>query len=266
VTFPARGGPAPVGREEIVAALRAALEPLPGALALWEGGSAAFGRADAWSDLDLYVLAEDDAVEEVMAAVDRALAGLGPIAARRRLPEPTWHGHSQVFCRLADAPEHLVVDLVVLRRSAPERFLERERHGVPVVYFDRTGEIAPAPLDRAAFAAGVGRRLEALRQEFALFQGFVRAEAARGDAMAALGAFRAYTLRPLLEVVRMRHCPERYDYSPKYSRFDLPADVVARLERLFFVPNLAAIPQRQAEAESWFAATVAALEREGIGL
>ena len=42
-----------------MAALRTALEPLPGALALWQGGSAAFGRADAWSDLDLYVLAEE---------------------------------------------------------------------------------------------------------------------------------------------------------------------------------------------------------------
>ncbi len=72
-----------------MAALRAALESLPVAPALWEGGSAAFGRADAWSDLDPYVLAEDGAVEEVMAAVDGALAGLGPIAARRRLPEPT---------------------------------------------------------------------------------------------------------------------------------------------------------------------------------
>ncbi len=64
-----------------------------------------------------------------------------------------------MFYLPADAPEHLVVDLVVLRRSVPERFLEQERHGVPLVYFDRTGEIAPVPLDRAAFAAGAARRL-----------------------------------------------------------------------------------------------------------
>jgi len=110
------------------------------------------------------------------------------------------------------------------------------------------------------------RRLEGLGREFALFQGFVRAEVARGDAMAALGAYRAYTLRPLLEVVRMRHCPERYDYGPKYSRHDLPAEVVARLEHLFFVPDIWGIAARQAEAESWFAETVNALERDGIRL
>ncbi len=259
-------GTARLGRADIVAALRTAVEPLPGARAMWEGGSAAFGRADAWSDLDLYVLAEDDAVEEVVAAVEQALRTLSPIAACRRLPEPTWHGHSQVFVRLADVPEHLVVDLVVLHRSVTERFLERERHGVPVVYFDRFGEIAAVPLDRAAFAAAAEQRLEALRREFALFQGFVRAEVARGDALAALGAYRAYTLRPLLEVVRMRHCPERYDFGPKYSRHDLPAEVVARLEGLFFVPGIEGIAGRQAEAEAWFAETVDALERDGIGL
>lgn len=255
-----------VGREKIISALRAALEPLPPVLAMWEGGSAAFGRADAWSDLDLYVLAEDEAVEAVLEAVEQALAGLGPVAARWRLPEPTWHGHAQVFYRPAAAPEHLVVDLVVLRRSVPERFLDEERHGLPVVYFDRTGEIVPRPLDRAAFAAEAVQRLDVLRRQFALFQGFVRAEVARGDAMAALQAYRAYTLRPLLDAVRMQYCPERYDYGPKYSRRDLPPEVTARLERLFYVPDLPGIPERQAEAEAWFAETVAVLGRVGIPL
>jgi predicted nucleotidyltransferase len=262
----ASGTRARLGREDIVAALRAALEPCPGALAFWEGGSAAFGRADAWSDLDLYLLAADEAVEEALAVVEQALAALSSIAARRRLPEPIRHGHAQVFYLLADAPEHLVVDLVVLRRSAPERFLEQERHGVPLVYFDRTGEIAPLPLDRAVFAAAAARRLAALRDEFALFQGFVRAEVARADPMAALGAYRAYTLRPLLEVIRMRHCPERYDYGMKYSRADLPDEVVARLERLFYVPDIEGIPERQADAKAWFAEVLAALDREGIRL
>lgn len=255
-----------LGREAIIGALRAALEPRPGVLAMWEGGSTAFGRADALSDLDLYVLADDEAVEGALAAVEEALAALSPLAARLRLPEPTWHGHAQAFYLLRDAPEHLVVDLVVLRRSVPDRFLERERHGVPVVLFDRTGEVAPVPLNREAWRAGAARRLQDLVAEFALFQGFVRVEVARGNALAALGAYRAYTLRPLLEAVGMRHCPERYDYGLKYSRADLPADVVARLERLCYPSGLEAIPDFQREAEAWFAETAATLQRDGIGL
>ena len=119
-----------------------------------------------------------------MAAAEQALRTLSPIAACRRLPEPTWHGHSQVFVRLADAPEHLVVDLVVLHRSVTERFLERERHGVPVVYFDRFGEIAAVPLDRAASppqqscaAPSAWRRCAGSSP---CFQGFVRGRGGPG--------------------------------------------------------------------------------------
>ena len=48
----------PLTRAEILVTLRAALEPLPYTHALWEGGAAAFGRVDDWSDIDLQV---DDA-------------------------------------------------------------------------------------------------------------------------------------------------------------------------------------------------------------
>jgi hypothetical protein len=42
--------------------------------------------------------------------------------------------------------------------------------------------------------------------------------------------------------------------------------VTARLERLFFVPDLAGLPERQAEAEAWSAETVGALNRDRIRL
>ncbi len=70
----------------------------------------------------------------------------------------------------------------------------------------------------------------------------MRAEVARGDPMAALGAYRAYTLRPLLEVIRMRHCPERYDYGPKYSRPTCPPRWWPAWSSFFFVPDLEGIP------------------------
>jgi hypothetical protein len=61
----------------------------------------------------------------------------------------------------------------------------------------------------------------------------------------------------------MQPCPERYDYGPRCSRHDLPAHAVTRLERHFVVPDIAGIPERQAEAEAWFAATVTARRGKG---
>ncbi|MBF8284247.1 MAG: Nucleotidyltransferase protein, partial [Anaerolineales bacterium] len=44
----------PITRSSILTALRAALEPLPYVHAIWEGGAAAFGRVDEWSDCDFH--------------------------------------------------------------------------------------------------------------------------------------------------------------------------------------------------------------------
>ena len=252
-----------VTRDAILAALHTALGAEPRALALWEGGSTAFGRADDLSDLDLHVLVEDDDVEAVLAVVEGALTALSPLSAAHRLPEPTWHGHTQVLYLLRDASPHWMVDLVVMRRSAPERFLEPERHGHHLVLFDRTGEIVPVPLDRAAHAARMADRPAEITATSPMYRSLVRKEIERGDPLAAISFYQALTLRPLLEVIRMLHCPDRYDYGAKYSRFDLPSEVVARLEHLWYVGAGDDLPERQAAAEAWFDATLAALDPDG---
>jgi predicted nucleotidyltransferase len=257
----------PIDRTDIIAALRAALEPLPEVLAFWEAGSTAFGRADEWSDLDLHVLADDERVEAVLGVVEEALAAAGGgIELRHRVPEPTWHGHAQVFYRLAGAAPHLVIDLVVMRRSLPERFLDEERNGVPAVVFDRSGEIAPTRLDRPLFAAEVAGRLSAQRERFDLFQPFVTKEVARGNALGAVAALHAFTLRPLVEVLGMRHCPERYDYGAHYATLDFPADVVRRLTPLFYPASTADVEAVRAAAEAWFHEVVGVLDAEGVAL
>ena len=48
---------------------------------------------------------------------------------------------AQRFYFLADAPRFFAVDCVVASEAGVEPFLERERHGDPLVYFDRTSKI-----------------------------------------------------------------------------------------------------------------------------
>src|SRR5215210_3380042 len=118
-----------VTRDAIQQALREALEPLDYVYAMWEGGSAATGRSDEWSDIDLQVDAEDDRTEDVFATAEDVLRKLSPIDLVYRLPEPTWHGHSQRLYRLRDASPFLMVDFVVMRHSSKEKFLQPEIHG-----------------------------------------------------------------------------------------------------------------------------------------
>jgi len=241
-----------VSRAEVIDACRDAVEPMPTVLAMWEAGSTAFGRADEWSDLDLYVLAEDEAVDDVLSALEGALDSTAGIAAAHRAPEPTPHGHAQAFYRLTDAVPFLVVDLVVLRRSVPERFLERQLHGTPVVLFDRTGEIVATELDGDAHRAALEQRLTALRERFEVFQAFVTKEVRRGNAIGAIEAFHVLTMRPLVEVLGMRHVPERSSYGAHYAHLDYPRPAVDRLARLWYPAGVGSVEAHRAEAESWF--------------
>ncbi|MDF2745052.1 MAG: polymerase beta domain protein region [Actinomycetia bacterium] len=80
------------------------------------------------------------------------------------MPMPTWHGHAQRFYRLRDTPETCAVDVVVFERSDPRRcYNQAERHGRPLVLFDRAGVVRPVPLDQAELAASLARAVNGIR-------------------------------------------------------------------------------------------------------
>lgn len=253
----------PVTRDTVLAALQAALEPLPQAHAMWEGGAASWGRFDAWSDLDLQVEVDDDHVEDTLETIERVLAALSPIELRYRLPEPTWHGHAQVFYRLRDASPFLMIDLVVMKHSSADKFLEPEIHGPAVFYWDKCGVSTPPLWDQEGWAAQLRERLATLRTNFDLYQIMTLKELHRGNALEALAYYLAFTLRPLLEVLNMRYRPTRYNFHTRYVYYELPRDVVQRLERLYFVADAQEIDVRRAEAETWFHETVDWLDQDG---
>ncbi len=236
------------GHSDILDALVDALAPL--ALAIWEGGSAANGRSDDLSDVDLLVLVEDDRVEEAFEAAHRALSGLGTLDPPYRLPEPTWHGHSQCFHHIIGTPPTLLVDLVVMREGVEERFLDPERHGFGVVHLDRGGYTQRPPFG----AAKLHERMAAARSEIAsrarMFGAFVGKELARGRVVDAMSFYHSLTLRPLVTALGMLHRPLRYDFG-RYVLEDFPEEVSERLASLFYVSSPEELSTKQAEAHAW---------------
>lgn len=256
----------PLTRQQIIDTLHAALHSLPAVRAAWLGGSDATGRTDRYSDIDCLALVEDEAVESVFAAVARALDALSPIDQQYRIPEPTWHGHSQTFYRLQDAPRWLLIDIAILKTSsAPDnRFLEAERHGHQHILFDRDNLVQPAPFDRAAHEGAMKARLPHLAARFEMFNVFVDKAIWRQDPPDAIGTYFAMTLRPLVELLRMRHCPDRYDYGMRYLQRDLPAEVYQQVEHLFFCGDLAQLERNQATAVALFQTTLSELRDMGL--
>lgn len=243
----------PLKREVVLQALKEGLEPLDYVLAMWEGGAAAFGRVDEWSDIDVQFVVEDGRAEDAFLIIEQALAELSTIDLKLRTPSLPWPGIFQWFYRLQNGGPYLLVDTAVIERSAPEKLLQPEIHGEAVFYFDKAGIEASVPAwDAAAWQKRLAERRQDMRVSFEMFQSLTLKELNRGNWLEAFGFYQAYTLRPLVEALRMHYAPTRYNFHTRYVYYELPSAVVQRLEGLYFVRDGEEIRQKQAEAQAWF--------------
>lgn len=241
-----------ITREQITTTLQAHLEPHDWVLAMWQGGAAAFDRVDQWSDIDLQLTVVDDKVDAAFDVVRGALESLSPLEIVYRLPEPTWHGHSQTFYQLRDASEFLLVDCAILKRSSPNHFIQPEVHGSAVVHFDKAEILATGPFDYDALEEQIARRKADLRARFGWTQTLVRRGIERKVPIEAHVYYVGYTLQPIRELLRMKYDRTRYDWSWRYLYIYLPSDTVRRLERLMFVRDLDDLKAKHVEAIGWF--------------
>ncbi|MEM7117750.1 MAG: hypothetical protein AAF614_35290, partial [Chloroflexota bacterium] len=248
-------------RTEIINALVQQLEPLEGALALWEAGSAAFGRVDAYSDIDLHIIVADDAVEEIFQRAETTLRQLSPISDIFRVPEPTWHGHSQAFYTLENASPFLLIDFAVMKLSSEDKFLQPEVHGEAVVLFDKVGAITAVPFDHEAHQTFLQKRVGELEITFKRYQAHVVKEILRGNVLNAMHFYPHMTLGPLRELLRIKYDPTRPSWGQRYLSFYLPPEDREKLESLNLIKDLADLEKKQKMAEDWVGKLVEELSR-----
>jgi hypothetical protein len=253
-------------RDELRAAIHTRLHECDAALAAWEAGSAAFGRADAYSDLDLGVLARTGTVDAVWQAVERGLEDVGGFSIRWQNPAHIFKGMTQRVYRPARGDRWPDLDVGVFQEDAEDLYLQPQRHGHATILFDRTPtqRTAGAILDQAAHRQ---RMREALHQEvlrWNLYRAFVEKELARGRTIDAFGFYIAFAIRPVLTVLGMLHRPDRFDYGFRYVKEEMPAEAVETIERLCYVASPGDLPGRLEQARKVFAEAVEALRRRGI--
>ncbi len=256
--------PRSIRRSELVSMLVETLKPLSYVHAVWEGGAASWNRVDEWSDIDLYVVCDDERVEDSFNAMEKAVAALSEIDLKFRMPEPAWHGASQVFLRLKHASPFLFLDIAVMKRSSKEKFLQYRIHGKPLVHFDKIGVVKDEPVDSKEYFREMKTRLDNLKTTFELFQVLVRKEVNRGNDMEALSYYLSYVYRPLVEVLRIKHCPWHYKFFTTYIYHEMPAEVVQRLHHLYFVSDVEKLAKCREEAEEWFWETLKSIDLEAL--
>ena len=169
-----------MSRETLIQALIGTLEPMPTVLAMWEAGSAAFDRADEYSDLDMGVLVEEEANEEIWSAVDSVFENLGGIIIRHCEPNPVFTGIDKRTFRLREAPRWLQVDLGLIPESADELYNQPERHGEVRVHFDKKDRLVPPSWNVEARRRAMCEALHHQLMKWHINHGWFRKEIARG--------------------------------------------------------------------------------------
>jgi hypothetical protein len=246
-----------LSRERIILELVNALRSLDYVCGFWEGGEAAFGRVDEWSDININVVVDDDKIDETFSQVEKALTKLSPIRLKYEAPKATWQDMSQAFYRLEKASDYNLIDLAVLKLSKQDKFLEPRIHGNAVFYFKKGEKISPAPLDVQEFMNSVKKRLLRLKVRFDMFNCFVQKEINRKNYLEALDLYYNITLASLIEALRMIHNPFHYDFKMRYIHYELPPDVIKRLEWLYSIRGLEDLQGKYEEASEWLSSLVA---------
>jgi len=241
-----------VTRDDAIKALVNALKPLDYAHALYEGGAVAFNRVDEWSDLDLYLVVDDDKVDESFHVVEKALSTLSPIKQKYEVKQLPWPGVSQAFYKLEHASEYLLIDFAVLKLNGSEKFLEPEIHGNPVFFFNKGGVVKAPMLDKDTLTGNLRERLVRLKDRFAMFNVFVQKEINRGNYVEALILYYSLTLGSVVDALRIRYSPFHHDFKTRYMQYELPKEIVEKLESLYFVRDGKDLEKKYREATEWF--------------
>jgi hypothetical protein len=241
-----------LSRDRIILELVNALWPLDYVYGFWEGGAAAFGRVDEWSDIDVNIIVDDDKINETFNQVEKALTTLSPIKLKYEVPKATLQDMSQAFYKLEKASDYNLIDLAVLKLSKQDKFLEPRIHGNVVFYFKKGEKISSAPLDVQEYTNSMQKRLFRLKTRFDMFNCFVQKELKRKNYLEALDLYYNITLASLVEVLRMKHNPFHYDFKMRYVHYELPPDAIKKLEWLYSVRGLEDLQGKYEEASTWF--------------
>ena len=94
-------------------------------------------------------------------------------------------------------------------------------------------------------------------ERFRMFSNFVEKEIRRGNSLEALEYYRTIVIPSLIQALRIKHSPMHYDFRMRYVHYDLPKDVVKRLETLCFIRDMKDLEGKNPKAIQWFNELVA---------
>ena len=202
--------------------------------AVWEMGSAAYGRVDKWSDIDLFFDVDENYFEKTFETVEESLVELSEILYKYEKDITLVTGDAvQRSYRLKDTSEFNLVQINLISAEESNKLSQKEIYGDIKIYFDKRNVLTELHVDLEEFLPKIVKRYQDIGVMFEMFQYMTKKEINRGHYVEAMGYYYKYSVGLLLEILRMRYYPFRYDFGIKYLYIDLPEKVSSKIEKLF---------------------------------
>lgn len=217
-------------RKEAVHMIKHFVTSCPLITAAWEGGSIATGYSDDYSDLDLYLVCKTGDKESILQDLLNFLHDRFGEEKSYRMPEPAWHGFSQVFFKTKDTPELFYVDFVVIGEDVEDKLTEVNRHGKGQVWVEKY-KIDTRPRGKDKIKT-LGDRLynETIQKDFIVILELKKA-LKRQIFTEAFPIYMTLISKFLVTLMNIKYRPEKADFGLRYIYRDYPK------EEYLFVEN-----------------------------
>jgi len=216
---------------EIAEKMKALFEPDKNVLTAWEGGSAATGYLDEYSDLDLGFIVKDESVEMVFEEMENFLSENYGIKNKFRMPEPNWHGHSQCFYILDKSPDYFYVDFLIEKESSGNRFMESNLHGNAIVWFDKAGLYDNSPEPENSYLPKCKHHFEMMTSYLPLTLMDLRKQLVRNNLIDACAIYHSM-LNRFIALLNIKYRPAKHNFGMRYLYRDFPEHEIEFVEKL----------------------------------
>lgn len=238
------------------------LQSINGVIAIWEAGSAATNQLDTYSDLDLSILCQVDQVEGVIKSVLEYLQTHHGIKHQFRMPEPTWHGFSQCFIEIENMPELFYLDIVFIKETLKDWFLESDRHGIAQVWYDPSNRYHTTKSTEEDIHNRVRRVYkQATAIDFLTELEFLKALKRKSYTDAFVYHFQ-YLNRHLIPLLNILHRKEKCDFGIRYINRDYPKMDFEKIQALLIVTSIEEIEMHYHVMKAWFESLKQQLQME----
>ena len=244
-------------RALLIRQMQSLLEPMPTVHAMWLEGADANGHLDEYSDIDLYVDVDDEAIETVLQAIEQRFT------MDYRHENQSGNACRQIVYHVSGTSEYWMIDFNVQPHSNNSKnstFERDDKIDVCKVLFDKSDVIRFKDVNLTDYRQEQTFWLNESDYRFSQLSR-VRKYVLRRQFPEAWIYYYKYVVEPLTALLRIIYTPTKLGYHLVHISQHLPDDQTARLTGILQMASLADIDRNLDLAEVWYQELHQAIDR-----